>query len=274
MGKSTPVGSAFPSDSTTADREPGNGIGIRGSGSFKESPTRLRRNSDDLDPPSSKLYIDYRSSSREELMRMRAGDDGLVDGRSNSDLRLPDENDARNQAANNLEAFRRIAQHADRERFLPTAAGVHLSGINAATLAAQQGGLAGSASDYMRLAMPVRDPDNGDAISGSGTKLRCPFCERTYGYETNLRAHIRQRHQGIRVSCPYCPRTFTRNNTVRRHVQREHRNLPGRIPTKFNPTRVMPDPIRTIAAAAAIAAQQEASRGGGQGDNRAGSPLN
>ena len=85
-----------------------------------------------------------------------------------SDLRLPDENDARNQAANNLEAFRRIAQQADRERFLPTAAGVHLSGINAATLAAQQGGLAGSASDYMRLAMPVRDPDNGDAISGSG----------------------------------------------------------------------------------------------------------
>ena len=84
MGKSTPVGSAFPSDSTTADREPGNGIGIRGSGSFKESPTRLRRNSDEMDPPSSKLYIDYRSSSREDLMRMRAGDDGLVDGRSNS----------------------------------------------------------------------------------------------------------------------------------------------------------------------------------------------
>ena len=102
----------------------------------------------------------------------------------------------------------------------------------------------------------------------TGTKLRCPFCERTYGYETNLRAHIRQRHQGIRVSCPYCPRTFTRNNTVRRHVQREHRNLPGRIPTKFNPTRVMPDPIRSIAAAAAsIVAHQEASRGSAQNDN-------
>ena len=57
------------------------------------------------------------------------------------------------------------------DRFLPSAAGVHLSGINAATLAAQQGGLAGSASDYMRLAMPVRDPDNGDAISGSGEFL-------------------------------------------------------------------------------------------------------
>ena len=63
----------------------------------------------------------------------------------------------------------------ERDRFLPTAAGVHLSNINAATLAAQQGGLAGSASDYMRLAMPVRDPDNGDAISGSGIfKLSLP----------------------------------------------------------------------------------------------------
>lgn len=57
----------------------------------------------------------------------------------------------------------------------------------------------------------------------SGKKLRCPLCDRLYGYETNLRAHIRQRHQGIRVPCPYCSRTFTRNNTVRRHIAREHK---------------------------------------------------
>ena len=92
-----------------------------------------------------------------------------------------------------------------------------------------------------------------------GSKLKCPFCERTYGYETNLRAHIRQRHQGIRVSCPYCTRTFTRNNTVRRHVAREHRNMPqSRIPTKFGSTRVMPDPIRIgqiVSAATAINAR-------------------
>ncbi|KAK3922674.1 Zinc finger protein chinmo [Frankliniella fusca] len=56
-----------------------------------------------------------------------------------------------------------------------------------------------------------------------GKKLQCPFCERLYGYETNLRAHIRQRHQGIRVPCPFCARTFTRNNTVRRHIAREHK---------------------------------------------------
>ncbi|KAG8036318.1 hypothetical protein G9C98_003641 [Cotesia typhae] len=55
-------------------------------------------------------------------------------------------------------------------------------------------------------------------------KLKCPFCDRLYGYETNLRAHVRQRHQGIRVSCPFCSRTFTRNNTVRRHIAREHKN--------------------------------------------------
>ena len=94
----------------------------------------------------------------------------------------------------------------------------------------------------------------------SGTKLRCPFCERTYGYETNLRAHIRQRHQGIRVSCPYCPRTFTRNNTVRRHVAREHRHIGGRLPTKFGSTRVMPDPIRIGQVAAAASLAQEADR--------------
>lgn len=56
-----------------------------------------------------------------------------------------------------------------------------------------------------------------------GKKLQCPYCERLYGYETNLRAHIRQRHQGIRVPCPFCARTFTRNNTVRRHIAREHK---------------------------------------------------
>uniref|UniRef100_A0ABD2W6V9 C2H2-type domain-containing protein n=1 Tax=Trichogramma kaykai TaxID=54128 RepID=A0ABD2W6V9_9HYME len=55
-------------------------------------------------------------------------------------------------------------------------------------------------------------------------KLKCPFCERLYGYETNLRAHVRQRHQGIRVPCPHCERTFTRRNTVRRHIAREHKN--------------------------------------------------
>lgn len=60
-------------------------------------------------------------------------------------------------------------------------------------------------------------------VDGS-RKLKCPFCERLYGYETNLRAHVRQRHQGIRVPCPYCTRTFTRNNTVRRHIAREHKD--------------------------------------------------
>uniref|UniRef100_A0A1B6E4E8 C2H2-type domain-containing protein n=1 Tax=Clastoptera arizonana TaxID=38151 RepID=A0A1B6E4E8_9HEMI len=61
------------------------------------------------------------------------------------------------------------------------------------------------------------------ATTPDGKKLQCPFCERLYGYETNLRAHIRQRHQGIRVPCPFCTRTFTRNNTVRRHIAREHK---------------------------------------------------
>lgn len=61
----------------------------------------------------------------------------------------------------------------------------------------------------------------------SGKKLKCLYCDRLYGYETNLRAHIRQRHQGIRVPCPFCARTFTRNNTVRRHIAREHKHEIG-----------------------------------------------
>ncbi|XP_049886491.1 zinc finger protein chinmo isoform X2 [Pectinophora gossypiella] len=65
---------------------------------------------------------------------------------------------------------------------------------------------------------------SGGIATADGKKLKCPYCERLYGYETNLRAHIRQRHQGIRVPCPHCSRTFTRNNTVRRHIAREHRH--------------------------------------------------
>ena len=70
-------------------------------------------------------------------------------------------------AATSLETFRRIAQaHAEREHLLPrrvlTAGGLPA----AAAAAALTPGL--TASDYMRFALPVRDNDNGDAISGSG----------------------------------------------------------------------------------------------------------
>ncbi|KAL6254016.1 hypothetical protein P5V15_015870 [Pogonomyrmex californicus] len=29
----------------------------------------------------------------------------------------------------------------------------------------------------------------------SDRKLKCPFCERLYGFKSNLRAHVRNRHQ-------------------------------------------------------------------------------
>ena len=73
-------------------------------------------------------------------------------------------------AANNLEAFRRIAQaHAERERFLPGAP-VMMNNPLAQNLNA-------TASEYMRLAMPVRDPDNGHAISGSGKLRQIVYCK-------------------------------------------------------------------------------------------------
>lgn len=70
--------------------------------------------------------------------------------------------------------------------------------------------------------------------TADGKKLQCPLCDRQYGYETNLRAHIRQRHQGIRVPCPYCSRTFTRNNTVRRHIAREHKQQTQFMPNQLH----------------------------------------
>uniref|UniRef100_A0A182KEU0 BTB domain-containing protein n=1 Tax=Anopheles christyi TaxID=43041 RepID=A0A182KEU0_9DIPT len=70
--------------------------------------------------------------------------------------------------------------------------------------------------------------------TADGKKLQCPLCDRQYGYETNLRAHIRQRHQGIRVPCPYCSRTFTRNNTVRRHIAREHKQQTQFMPSQLH----------------------------------------
>lgn len=76
------------------------------------------------------------------------------------------------------------------------------------------------------------------SVCFAGKKLKCPFCERLYGYETNLRAHIRQRHQGIRVHCPYCTRTFTRNNTVRRHIAREHKHEQFSVNNKFEPPSI------------------------------------
>jgi len=192
---------------------------------------------------------DYRREPPDQTLRPRSPRSPAT-VRSSEQTRITTNDEQANRTANlSLEAFRRVAQAQaelqERNRFLPETAGVLHGGINAAATIAAQGLTGTSASDLMRLAVPVRDPENGDTISGSGSKLKCPFCERTYGYETNLRAHIRQRHQGIRVSCPYCPRTFTRNNTVRRHVAREHRNMPtSRIPAKFGSTRVMPDPIR------------------------------
>ncbi|TMW46859.1 hypothetical protein DOY81_008054 [Sarcophaga bullata] len=76
-------------------------------------------------------------------------------------------------------------------------------------------------------ATKLNNKNSGMVNTADGKKLKCLYCDRLYGYETNLRAHIRQRHQGIRVPCPFCSRTFTRNNTVRRHIAREHKQEIG-----------------------------------------------
>ena len=76
--------------------------------------------------------------------------------------------------ANSLETFRRLAQaNLERDQLnrrvlqaSAAAAAGSQSALAAAAVSLTTPGL--TASDYMRFAMPVRDPDNGDAISGSG----------------------------------------------------------------------------------------------------------
>lgn len=99
------------------------------------------------------------------------------------------------------------------------------------------GGLDGTMGPVDMLGLLSATRESVTTADGSlppGKKLQCPLCDRQYGYETNLRAHIRQRHQGIRVPCPYCSRTFTRNNTVRRHIAREHKQQTTFMPNQLH----------------------------------------
>lgn len=82
-------------------------------------------------------------------------------------------------------------------------------------------------ADMLNVWNATKMNNKNSVNTADGKKLKCLYCDRLYGYETNLRAHIRQRHQGIRVPCPFCERTFTRNNTVRRHIAREHKQEIG-----------------------------------------------
>ena len=108
--------------------------------------------------------------------------------------RITTNDEASRQQVANLEAFRRIAQaqaeQAERERFLPGAAGVLHGGINAAATIAAQGLTGTSASDLMRLAVPVRDPENGDTISGSGKCLSKRFSKSTKTNHTGAKLKI------------------------------------------------------------------------------------
>uniref|UniRef100_A0A034VLQ7 Broad-complex core protein isoform 6 n=1 Tax=Bactrocera dorsalis TaxID=27457 RepID=A0A034VLQ7_BACDO len=96
-------------------------------------------------------------------------------------------------------------------------------------------------------ATKLNNKNSGMVNTADGKKLKCLYCDRLYGYETNLRAHIRQRHQGIRVHCPFCSRTFTRNNTVRRHIAREHKQEIG---LNVGSSGIVPASVVAAAAAA------------------------
>lgn len=183
---------------------------------------------------------------RESLSRISQSSGGSIGPTGAQDLRTTDQHEREKQNLERFDTLRRIAEQA---RFagnnMPTIQTIRDTFLQPGGFSVPLTAPLGiPASDLARIAQQVPDPAaNGEPTSGTGTKLKCPFCERTYGYETNLRAHIRQRHQGIRVPCPYCHRSFTRNNTVRRHIAREHRHQinPKLIPAKFGSKQVLPD---------------------------------
>ncbi|XP_034098602.1 zinc finger protein chinmo isoform X1 [Drosophila albomicans] len=104
-------------------------------------------------------------------------------------------------------------------------------------------------ADMLNVWNATKMNNKNSVNTADGKKLKCLYCDRLYGYETNLRAHIRQRHQGIRVPCPFCERTFTRNNTVRRHIAREHKQEIGLAAG----ATIAPAHVAAAAAAAAAA---------------------
>jgi uncharacterized C2H2 Zn-finger protein len=189
-------------------------------------------------------------TSRDDIRTISAGSNPA--SQRAEDLRTNDQEERLKQETN-LETLRRIAAaNSERENQLATIQKMDLirqaqgrdpflapGGFQVPLTAP----LGIPASDLARIACTVQEASASGEPNTTGTKLKCPFCERTYGYETNLRAHIRQRHQGIRVPCPFCHRSFTRNNTVRRHIAREHRHQinPKMIPAKFGQTKVLPD---------------------------------
>lgn len=182
MGKSTPMsGVVFPTDSTTSERERES----RGSASihamYKPSHSNIHRQADDMDP-GGKLRTRYRDLRDEDHIQMRdasPGDGGLPVNNVFilcfmfhifcffPDSRFTIDSSPGSPSMSSLDTFRTIAQ--PRDRFLPPA--IHPGEIDDATIAAQ-GGLSGSASDYMRLATTVRDPENGNTISGSGKETQ------------------------------------------------------------------------------------------------------
>ncbi|XP_023328961.1 protein tramtrack, beta isoform isoform X4 [Eurytemora carolleeae] len=230
-----------------------------------DEPEPQRMKTEDSPVERSRTFSGSFSDSRETLSRMSSQSNPTRSEAAEAivDLRTND-TEERIKRENNQDFLRRLAQvNSERENQLATIQKMDL--LRQATARGDHflvgaGGFSSPltaplgipASDLARIAQTVPDPNAipGEPTSGTGkcvagTKLKCPFCERTYGYETNLRAHIRQRHQGIRVPCPFCHRSFTRNNTVRRHIAREHRHQvkPNMIPTKFGQTKVPPDQI-------------------------------
>ena len=62
-------------------------------------------------------------------------------------------------------------------------------------------------------------------IEHVNAKYTCKYCEKSYGYLSNLKAHIKLIHEGIRILCKFCNRSFTRKSSLKKHIDRIHQGI-------------------------------------------------
>ncbi|CAO1301950.1 unnamed protein product [Diamesa serratosioi] len=208
--KTSPIGSASPIGKTTGYRPASSGSSV--------APTEADTMQPERDSPQQSKYENHSPSTTQtgngtSSTSERDERNGTDKGK---DLNIKNET-----GAEDLRVKMEIRQMQSPLATVPPTPMTPIAAY-AAVKGLVQSGLEGTIApaDMLNVLSAHRESVN----TADGKKLQCPLCDRQYGYETNLRAHIRQRHQGIRVPCPFCSRTFTRNNTVRRHIAREHKH--------------------------------------------------
>ena len=54
------------------------------------------------------------------------------------------------------------------------------------------------------------------------TSFICPWCQRTFSLESNLKRHIFGVHVKSNLKCSHCDKSFTRTDNLKRHIHGVH----------------------------------------------------